>query len=400
MTSREQSNDEQGMQQSADVNIRSFRIIIYDAEGTQLTFYRLPFSVVAPFGNRLFREMPEIRRQIVREPWYLLVPGPYQDFVRSPQPIGPTSLYAFGFDPDTLTKPTIHLYAGAQVRYFTVRLFDYQWCLFKGDYSVDDIFLDGAHYLLHQGHKNGQIPAGRGPYTYEVIPETQPIHRIKADLLPADAWEVEGVFRLPPRIKEEPRIQFRPVPEPPLPERDAEDFGKTVIHGNDCDAPGRIFMPSNIYDDLHVKMELSQSVEQGGYVLGQVYRQPGSPAKEDDPEFKWVLEITHLLMGENMVGSPAMLLFTGDTWSKNSRRRERDFADQKLAGWFHTHLFPASDYFGLSGLDQQMHAWYLSKPWQIAVLLNLESDGRRTVRCFQRSLEGVLEECRFEVFGL
>ena len=145
-------------------------------------------------------------------------------------------------------------------------------------------------------------------------------------------------------------------------------------------------------------MTLSQQNEEGGYVLGNAYRMPGSPEDETDPGFRWAVEVTDLLMAENTVGTPVTLLFTSDTWSGVSRRRDRDYADRKLAGWFHTHIFPASDTFGLSGLDQDMHAWYLAKPWQVAILLNVESDGSRTVRCYQRSPDGDLVETPYEVF--
>jgi hypothetical protein len=91
------------------------------------------------------------------------------------------------------------------------------------------------------------------------------------------------------------------------------------------------------------------------------------------------------------------LLFTGETWSQLNRLRDRDYPDRKLVSWFHTHLFEASDSFGLSGLDQDLHRRFLTKPWQVAVLLNINFKGERTVRCFQRGPDGDLVECLFEV---
>jgi hypothetical protein len=46
-----------------------------------------------------------------------------------------------------------------------------------------------------------------------------------------------------------------------------------------------------------------------------------------------------------------------------------------------------------------MHGWYLPQPWQVALLLNLEDNGERTVRCFQRGPEGDLVETPFAVFS-
>ncbi len=131
--------------------------------------------------------------------------------------------------------------------------------------------------------------------------------------------------------------------------------------------------------------------------MGRVYRQPGSPEKEDDPGFHWIVEATDIVMAESTIGSPATLLFTGDTWAKFRQRQDRDFRELKLIAWFHTHVFPATDDFGLSGLDQNMHAWYLKLPWQIAILLNFEAEGDRTVRCYQRGPEGDLVETPFSV---
>lgn len=386
------------MPSSGRYAIKSFFIVIFDADRQELASYQLPVSVAAPFANRLFRETPQIQNLTVREPWYTLAHGLDHDFTRSSLPVGPTSLYSQPYDPAGQTPPTISLHPEALVRYFTVGLYDFQQELYRGVYSVDDIFLHGAYYLLHNRIKKQELRGDKGPYYYEVIPSAQAVHTVSADLFPEEAYQVEGVFHLPPRVKDEPRIQFRPVAEPPPPERDPADFEPVQRRGQGRPQQGRILIPAPLYDDLRRHLELSNNKEEGGYILGNLYRQPGSPEKESDPDFRWLVEVTDLVMAEDTVGSPALLLFTGDSWSKISRRRDRDFRDRKLVGWFHTHLFPASDSFGLSGLDQDMHAWYLPRPWQIAILLNLEGAEERTVRCYQRGPAGDLVETPFELF--
>ncbi len=386
------------MPTTARYQIKSFIMVIYDAGYEELASYQLPISVAAPFANRLFEEIPAVNKSTVREPWYSLAHGLDENFDRAPLPVGPTSLYSQPYDPAGQTPPTISLYPEALVRYFVVGLYDFQQELYRGVYSVDDIFLHGAHYLLHNRIKKKELPGDEGPYYYEVIPSSQAVYTFSADLFPEDAYQAEGVFHLPPRVKDEPRIQFRPVAEPPPPERDPAEWEPVRAYGQGQPQRGRVLIPAPLYDDLRRHLELSNAKEEGGYILGNVYRQPGSPAQESDPGFRWLVDVTDLLMAEDTVGSPALLLFTGDSWSKISRRRDRDFRERKLVGWFHTHLFPASDSFGLSGLDQDMHAWYLPRPWQIAILLNLEQEEDRTVRCYQRGPEGDLVETPFEVF--
>jgi hypothetical protein len=48
-------------------------------------------------------------------------------------------------------------------------------------------------------------------------------------------------------------------------------------------------------------------------------------------------------------------------------------------------------------MDQDLHRRYLTKPWQVAVLLNVDAEGHRTVRCYQRGPAGDLVECEFGV---
>ncbi len=380
--------------------IKSYFVIIYDANLNALKEYQAPVSTAAPFTNRLFRELPEMRNLNLHEPWYSLAHMDGVDFTRSPHPLGPTSIYSQPYDPAGLPSPAIQIHPDAAVRYFDVRLYDCRTELYKGVYTVDDIFLHGAHHVLCEGIKRGQAPSDRGPYYYAIYPSRMAMRDVPAEVLPEDAYNVEGVFHLPPRKKDEKRIIFKPVPEPPPPERDPDALGPARPHGKGPPGAGRVFIPNRVYKDLHHRLKFNNAIEEGGYLLGNVYRLPGVPGEEENPEFRWVVEATDLLMAEDTVGSPATLLFTGDSWSKISRQIDRDYAHRKLVGWFHTHIFPATDDFGLSGLDQDMHAWYLPRPWQVAILLNLEKDGGRTVRCYQKGEDGWLEESMFQVTGI
>src|SRR5262249_32880553 len=159
-----------------------------------------------------------------------------------------------------------------------------------------------------------------------------------------EAYKVEGVFRLPPPAQDGPGIQFRPVPQPPLPVRDPAELGPAQTHGKGTPLAGRVFLPAWLFEDLHSKLVFSSSNEQGGYVLGNVFRQPDSPEKEDDPAFRWFIECTDVIRADEAVGSRDRLLFTGDAWSRVTRRRDKEFPGRRLVAWFHTHLFAADDY--------------------------------------------------------
>lgn len=373
---------------------KSFDIVIYNAAKQELARYRVPLVVVAPFANRIAREVLHLANPLP-EPWYTVDARSDWQLQRSPLPEGPTSLRGERYIPDT--DQSIRIHPEASAPYFEVCLFDFERELYRGIYTMDDIFLHGVHHLLRRRIRRGELPTDGGPYFYEVIPSTSMIKSLLSDFMPEDAYQSEGLFRLPPRVKETPRIQFKPVPQPPLPEQDPSSFDVVELHGKGEAQAGRVFIPAHLYDDFCRGLHLSNEKEEGGYILGNVYRLPGSPENEDAPEFRWLLEVTDLVMAENTIGSPALLLFTGDSWSKVSRKRDRDYPTRRLIGWFHTHLFPATDTFGLSGIDQDMHSWYLPKPWQVAILLNQEKDSERSVRCYQRGSTGELVETPFEV---
>lgn len=381
-----------------EARIKSFNLVLFERD--QRVAFSFPATVVASFANRLINELPELSeaRGTAGELWYTLNGIERSDtpLERSPLPEGPTSMYSKRYRPKDEQAPRVSLHPDADYVGFEITFFDGREQIYQGQYTVDDLFLYNAIFLVKNGKM--EVDPEKGIY-YDVVPSVDAIREVSAEVLPADAYEVEGVFRLPPRVKEESRIHFKPVPLPPLVELEPSMVGDVEQLGNGQPQAGRVFLPRQYLTDLQRQMEFSDKREEGGYVLGKCYRMPGSPEAEDDPEFRWWIKVTHLMRAERTVSNTTRLLFTGDTWSRVSRRRRnKDLADSSLVGWFHTHLFPASDDFGLSGLDQNLHSWYLPKPWQVALLVNLEKAGERTVRCYQRGPDNDLVETPFEVF--
>jgi hypothetical protein len=379
--------------------IRSFVIALFDKTFKERDYFLLPVSVAAPFINRIIKErLPEITKT-AREPWYRLVPhyrdeGPVQ---RSPLPVGPTSLYGIQYNADKEPPPRVTLHPDAHIISFTVALLDFDKEILRGEFTVDDIFLAGTECLARARIKEGRMKVDEGPFYYKVGVSPIDVRTVPVDLFPPEAYKVEGVFRLPQLAKDRKRTQFRKVTPAPLPEHDPSSFGNTQTFGRGKQGNGGVLMHASVYKALREDIYLSSKNEDGGYLLGFPYRQPGSPESEDDPGFRWLLEITDVIQAEGAWGRPGLLLFTGDTWSRVNRRLDSEYPDKKLVSWFHTHLFKATDEYGLSGMDQDLHRRFLTRPWQVAVLLNIDAGGEREVRCFQRGPHGDLEECTFEV---
>ncbi len=378
--------------------IRSFFFVLYNGAGEECGIFHVPLSVAAPFANRLLREALPDRRETLHEPWYALEPlhgdRPRR---RADYPAGMTSLYGVRYVPDEEPPPRVTLCPEAPIRYFTVRILDFRTELYRGVYTVDDIFRAGAEYLARGQIEKDRLEADEGPFTYEVLPSPEPVRTAPPELFPPEAYQVEGVFQLPLLAEDRERTVFRRVTPPPLPERDLASFGDLQTHGKGEAGRGVVLMHASVYRALKEGLVLSARTEDGGYLLGVPYRQPDSLEDEEDDGYRWVLEITDPVLAEGAWARPGMLLFTGESWSRVTRRLDREGGDKKLVGWFHTHLFEATDSFGLSGMDQDLHRRYLTKPWQVAVLLNVNVNGERTIRCYQRGPEGDLVECEFAV---
>lgn len=378
---------------------RSFIIALYNRALEERGKFSVPPSVAAPFANRLIRETLAGQADAMREPWYILIAqsGAETTFSRTPVPAGLTSIHGRRYEPEAEPLPRVALHPQASIKYFTVQLLEYQQRLYEGHYSVDDIFQAWAELLARRLIEQGRMTLDEGPFYYAVDNSAQVVKTISADLFPAEAYEVEGVFKLPALSRDRERTIFTKVPSVPLAARGAQDYSRLRRQGTGEEGNGLILMHDVAYRALHSEIELSTKVENGGYLLGVPFRQPSSPEGEDEADFRWLLEVTDVVPAEAAWGKRGSLLFTGETWSRMTRLRDREHPDKKLVGWFHTHLFAASEDFGLSGLDQDLHRRFLTKAWQIAALINIDAEGRRVVRCFQRGAEGDLVECPFEL---
>ena len=116
---------------------------------------------------------------------------------------------------------------------------------------------------------------------------------------------------------------------------------------------GKVILHRRVYDTMINGLKLSRTEENGGYLLGYSYRMPESPEDESDLSFEWAIEITDVIKSQSAYGNAMVLMFTHDSWSEINNEIDRNYPDKKLVSWFHTHLFKATDDFGLSGLDQK-----------------------------------------------
>ena len=204
---------------------------------------------------------------------------------------------------------------------------------------------------------------------------------------PKDAYDIEGLFYITPKKTGTRKFSFKKIPLPALPERHPLE-GKCLYHVPNFSGNGRIYLNDGIYQKLTKDLLLSTHVENGGYILGNAFRFPGSCENENDPAFKWWISIENIIPAQSIYGTPGMLLFTGDSWSHIHRLLDTQYKKLKLLGWYHTHIFEATEEMGLSAMDMDLHRRFLPLPWQIALLINMQQNNERKIRCYQKSPQG------------
>ena len=117
------------------------------------------------------------------------------------------------------------------------------------------------------------------------------------------------------------------------------------------------------------EQHFSADVEEGGFVIGHRHADGEHPGR-------YLLEVTAVVRAESTGASLLRFTFTGESFLRLGNLLARRNSDEEILGWYHTHLFSATPEFGLSTVDVRLHTTTFRRPWQVAALLNLGTDGR------------------------
>ncbi len=361
--------------------IRSFVLEVSDHAGQPLDTFEVPVEGAALFINPLFAMLPKGSFLLLREPWYRLIPrrlttGP----LNAPEYVPPAvpGLPVLDIIPDP-TDP---------IRAISVILYDVERELYQGDYDTVRVFGPLLTYLLLARIAAGHYTTDVGPFRLRVTPQHVGVDMRVFELLPEDL-RVEGVFPLPTTRRPGPRTSFELVTQHTYTERSLSDFPVRRTFKPELGGRNRLMWSAATYAALTQSQPVSEYVEVGGFLVGQVSRDAGTD--------QLLVDIQHVLAAENTSASAALLRFTADSWSGLRRRLVSDLRGLRLLGWWHTHLFPATDSFGLSGLDETLQRLYFPSPWHFAALLNVSREQERVLRCYQPDIDGMLVESSFDL---
>ena len=135
-----------------------------------------------------------------------------------------------------------------------------------------------------------------------------------------------------------------------------------------------IVLSDDLVTSLIKTYAFSDEIEEGGFLAGTVYRDADRPGG-------YLVHVTAVLPAERTGASMINFTFTGESFLRVSQQLEKRGKDEKLLGWYHTHLFAATSRLGLSSVDVELHRSTFRRPWQVAGLVNI-ADGHRVLRFY------------------
>jgi len=138
--------------------------------------------------------------------------------------------------------------------------------------------------------------------------------------------------------------------------------------------PVVIVIPGDLVASLAQTYPFSDEIEEGGFLAGTVYRDADRPGG-------YLVHVTAALPAERTGASMINFTFTGESFLRVSQQLDNRSNNEKLLGWYHTHLFAATSRLGLSSVDVELHRSTFRRPWQVAGLVNIARN-RRVLRFY------------------
>ncbi len=115
----------------------------------------------------------------------------------------------------------------------------------------------------------------------------------------------------------------------------------------------QVVFRQSVLDEIHLHGQTDTDIEICGVLIGTGYR---------DEKGAYML-VDHCIRGNGATNKATNVTFTADTWAHIQNTMDRDFPDQKMVGWYHTH--PGFGIF-LSEMDLFICNNFFNLPWQMA----------------------------------
>jgi hypothetical protein len=184
---------------------------------------------------------------------------------------------------------------------------------------------------------------------------------------------------LPPGRGRPRRFHLEPVPDADAPEVDLAELRPAEPPSDES----AVIVDAGVYSELMHLRPFSTTAEEGGFLLGHVFRDRVRPGET-------LVRVSETLPVQQAGASMLQFAFTGESflWAgraiagREPARGDGWTAPLRLVGWYHTHLFPGDSALGLSTADVELHTQTFRQTWQVAALVNIH-EGPRKLRLYR-----------------
>ncbi|MEO6435732.1 MAG: Mov34/MPN/PAD-1 family protein [Tepidisphaeraceae bacterium] len=118
-----------------------------------------------------------------------------------------------------------------------------------------------------------------------------------------------------------------------------------------------VIIKQSVLNDVYDHGRGAPEIEVCGVLVGNVYQDASGP----------FVFIEAGIRGNFSAGRAAQVTFTAKTWTHIQDVMERQYADMRILGWYHTH--PGHGIF-LSDMDLFIHKNFFSLPWHLAFVFD------------------------------
>jgi len=281
------------------------------------------------------------------------------------------------YDPGELPGPPSVINLRASHGYVQVRVLRNGELLYQHPHPVREIVGPQLQGLLTKREPAethwGFGIRGQGP---DQIALVRPIPRVR---------HVVGVDARAGR-KRPPLFHLEDVDGPQPPETSLDELGVAAPASGPAaatEARVSVVVRHRVREEFIRTTAFSAEIEEGGFLLGNVFRDRDRPGR-------LVTEVTDVIPAERTGASLLTFTFTGESFLRVGEHLANRGREERLLGWYHTHLFPAMGSLGLSSVDIDLHRSTFRQPWQVAALVNIVPD-HRVLRFYAIGSDSVIQ---------
>jgi proteasome lid subunit RPN8/RPN11 len=140
----------------------------------------------------------------------------------------------------------------------------------------------------------------------------------------------------------------------------------------------QILIMDTVLASIQKMARTDAQVEQGGTLVGNIYE------NAENNHYRYIVEITAHIPAEEAFANEVELRYTFESWQKRNSMLKKHFPEQRIVGWYHTHLDVVKRTYYIDNTHQKTfttplffsqddiftHQQFFREKWYVAMVLD------------------------------